>query len=156
MKLWAVISDIHGSRASLENTCDLLIEKGVTTLLIAGDFGDSLDFPEDRFDVIPVKGNCDGRQLPVYRRIPWSGRTILLTHGHLHIGTGSLKPGDLHISGHTHRPRLDKTEDGIFFINPGSLALPRGGFPPTLALIQPGRAEICHGPTLAVLDWMEM
>jgi putative phosphoesterase len=39
------------------------------------------------------------------------------------------------IYGHTHRPEV-KNRRGVWFINPGSAASPRGSFPPSLALLR--------------------
>ena len=39
------------------------------------------------------------------------------------------------ISGHTHRPKVEKKQ-GILFINPGSAVQPRFGYPASVALLQ--------------------
>ncbi len=156
MHNWAVISDLHGSRRALDHICTILSDLSVTTLLVAGDYGDSLPFPEDRFEVIPVKGNCDQRNLPLFRRIPWSDRMILLTHGHLQISPESLSPGDLFITGHTHIPHLEETSRGVILVNPGSIGLPRGDTGATFALLTPGDIQIRLAESGKMIDHLKI
>jgi putative phosphoesterase len=58
------------------------------------------------------------------------GRMIYLTHGH-HFNEDTLPPmkkGDILINGHTHMP-VAKEENGFVFLNPGSVSIPKGGWP---------------------------
>lgn len=66
------------------------------------------------------------------------------------FGTGALAPGDpipdICIHGHTHVPRLDygkEARPAQYVLCPGSVSLPRGGNPATVAKIElaPGRIE---------------
>lgn len=61
------------------------------------------------------------------------GKMIYLTHGH--HGAPPLQEGDILVSGHTHIPVATKQE-GIFLVNPGSVAIPKGGFPPSYCLYE--------------------
>jgi putative phosphoesterase len=45
------------------------------------------------------------------------------------------------ISGHTHRPRLER-QNGILFLNPGSAGAPRFGRPVTLAVLEIDGSEL--------------
>jgi putative phosphoesterase len=45
-----------------------------------------------------------------------------------------LLPGDIFLSGHTHIPTAKK-ENGIVYGNPGSISLPKGGYPKSYAIL---------------------
>ena len=49
-------------------------------------------------------------------------------------GYRSLNEGDIVITGHSHTPHLYK-ENGIYFVNPGSLSRPRGNEGATYGVI---------------------
>lgn len=82
-----------------------------------------------------VKGNMDyGVELPLTRTLHWKGLTITITHGHhYHVkrGLSELKElaqqtkANILLFGHTHFP-LCQMEEGVLYINPGSLLHPRG------------------------------
>lgn len=72
------------------------------------------------------------------------GKKIFLTHGHKYSVDFGLDYAaqvsaklklDYFFYGHTHIPRI-KLIKQTKFINPGSCVFPRGGFPPTCALIK--------------------
>lgn len=79
-----------------------------------------------------------------------AGRTVLVVHGHAHgvaEGTGLLAASadtmdaDLIFYGHTHIPLYEESGPTLI-INPGSCARPRGGYPPTFAVVSfPGTTE---------------
>ena len=130
-----VMSDSHGRR-------DLVIKcirqhPDVQVVLHLGDLvGDFRDmdktFPELEF--FNVKGNCDfGSDIPAERMITLQGVNILLTHGHTQgvnygvsglVGTARRKGAAIALFGHTHVP-YNKYHNGIYVLNPGSLAHPR-------------------------------
>ncbi|MDR3284707.1 MAG: YfcE family phosphodiesterase [Treponema sp.] len=79
-----------------------------------------------------------------------AGRTIFVSHGHYqHIdagfntlrGAAEIMDADLIFFGHTHRPY--RSESGAsLLLNPGSCSGPRGGFPPSFAIVSfPGNTE---------------
>ena len=87
--------------------------------------------------ILAVRGNCeaevDGMVLPFpvmadYAALLVNGCRIWLTHGHRFNRETPLnvREGDLLISGHTHVP-LDVTENGVRFLNPGSVSIPKEG-----------------------------
>ncbi|MDY0243430.1 MAG: YfcE family phosphodiesterase [Sphaerochaeta sp.] len=144
-------SDVHGSIDALSLLDQRAREHQAESILIAGDLCPS---GHTHFQIllrnIPhlflVRGNCDssydfsnaGIPLPPQkRRIDWLGRTIFMTHGdRIHSPFGqNLKPGDIFISGHTHTPKLQKSEDGVIWVNPGSTTYPRTPLGPTYALL---------------------
>ena len=69
------------------------------------------------------------------------GMRIFLTHGHIH--TPEKHPGgiDAFFSGHTHIPVL-KAENGTLYLNPGSVSIPKGGFPPSYAIYEDGNIRV--------------
>ena len=87
-----------------------------------------------------VRGNCDTEvdqmvlEFPImaeYALIPFEDRMIFVTHGH-HFNAEqppSLMPGDILLHGHTHVPCWEKTADGIFIFNPGSVSIPKNNTP---------------------------
>ena len=89
-----------------------------------------------------VKGNCDSYDCYSYSidgdnelKFSVNNKNFFVCHGHYHnvkIGINSLyrfakdNNIDFVVFGHTHIP-IYETIDNITFINPGSLAYPRGG-----------------------------
>lgn len=82
-----------------------------------------------------VRGNCDfATEIPNERTTYWNGLTFYQTHGHLYDVKYSLLSlryraeevgANVVLFGHSHFPVCD-VEEGILYINPGSLMLPRG------------------------------
>ena len=65
---------------------------------------------------------------------------IFASHGHRLPETPPLPgfaPGTVILRGHTHIPRGESL-DGLHFWNPGSLSLPKGGFPRSYGLYEDG------------------
>ena len=103
----------------------------------------------------------DGNPLPVAKKLDVSllasfrlaGRTIMVSHGHRYMvdmGTEVLHSvaenidADLAFFGHTHRPHREEI-GATLILNPGSCAQPRGGNPPTVAVVSfPGSTERYH------------
>ena len=86
--------------------------------------------------VLAVRGNCDaegdqmGLELPImadYMALFLEGRMVFVTHGHLfnEENLPNFNPGDVLIHGHTH-VRAAADRGAYFFLNPGSMALPKG------------------------------
>ncbi|AEE16054.1 metallophosphoesterase [Treponema brennaborense] len=79
-----------------------------------------------------------------------AGRTVLVVHGNRHgvdFGTETLQSSaevmdaDMVFFGHTHRPYREEN-GATLLLNPGSCARPRGGVPPTFAVVSvPGSTE---------------
>ncbi len=99
--------------------------------------------------IFAVRGNCDSEvdqlmlEFPIladYAGLLVDNRQFFLTHGHL-WGPDRLPPleaGTVFASGHTHIPMLRKLPDGVIAFNPGSISLPKGGFPPSFGLYEDG------------------
>ncbi|MBO6159085.1 MAG: metallophosphoesterase family protein [Firmicutes bacterium] len=146
-----IISDTHGgiqdARRLIENLHDQI--DGVWHL---GDEYRDFEMLQRRYGPLyglafqAVPGNCDYfSPAPNRRDIPVCGHKVLMSHGHMYgvfggTGLGSLpsealKAGcDVALYGHTHMPNLAR-ENGILYLNPGSLSRPRGGFKKSYALL---------------------
>jgi uncharacterized protein len=127
-----IVSDSHGSRAELEK----LLEKHgdeVDMMLHCGDSELSASDPIMRH-FRAVRGNCDFDQGFPEERLEEAGdRRIFVTHGHRYSVKSSLLNlnyrgkelnADIICFGHTHVLGAEMI-DGMLFINPGSILLPR-------------------------------
>ena len=171
MRLY-IASDIHGSAANLErllNTVGAALDEDPDIKIIfLGDtynHGPRNPFPEryspmevarmlnDAMQFITViKGNCDSEVDEMISNFPiigdfnmeWDGVTLYFTHGHKFgpekapIGS---KKGDVVFYGHTHQYKTEEIK-GIHFVNPGSIALPKDGYPRTYAVLENKTIEI--------------
>lgn len=90
-----------------------------------------------------------------------AGRNLMCVHGHRHgvdLGTDTLSAtaesmdADMVFFGHTHR--ICREESGpTLLLNPGSCARPRGGLPPTFAVVSfPGGTERYNAEFFAVRE----
>lgn len=166
--LFFVISDIHGSSSALRKALDLYNKGSYDKLIICGDIlyhGARNPLPEGynpkdvvdllnsiKTEIVAVRGNCESEvdsmvlEFPAsadYSYIINSDRDIFLTHGHLYQ-SGNLPPlrnGSAILSGHTHLPLAEKMGD-IYYLNPGSIALPKGGFKPTYGVLSEKSWEV--------------
>ncbi|MBO4940763.1 MAG: phosphodiesterase [Clostridia bacterium] len=151
MKLF-IASDIHGSLYFCKKMLERFKAEKADKLLLLGDIlyhGPRNSLPKDYnpAEVIPllnaikdkilcVRGNCDAEVdqmvlefpiLPDYLSITVGKTTIYATHGHLPAEKlPPLKAGDTLLSGHTHIPHR-KTENGVTYLNPGSVSIPKDG-----------------------------
>lgn len=161
MKLF-FISDIHGSVYYLNKALERFEKEQADYLVILGDLlyhGARNPLPKeyepkkviellnslsDR--IISVRGNCDSEvdqmvlDFPImadYSTIFYEGKRLFLTHGHIYNegNMPKLKDGDVFIHGHTHIPKAEKL-DNIFFINPGSITLPKENNPHTYGILE--------------------
>lgn len=161
MKLF-FISDIHGSSYYLSKFLERYREEEGDYLIILGDIlyhGARNDLPRGynpkeviallnkySHEIIAVRGNCDSEvdemvlEFPIradYSNILYGDRRIFLTHGHIYNEDEmpSLKEGDIFFYGHSHLPRAEK-KDGIYFLNPGSISLAKGGNPNSYGVLE--------------------
>lgn len=161
MKLF-VISDIHGSATWLHRALDIYAKSGADQLLLLGDLlyhGPRNPLPdgynpmevaralnEHKDRIIAVRGNCDAEvdqmmvEFPIMAdyAILYHHRQLRLfaTHGHIHSmeQLPPLASGDVFMQGHTHLP-VAKKRDNRYMLNPGSIALPKGGYPNSYAIL---------------------
>lgn len=128
-----IISDNHGDTYHMEEIFSIY-EKEIDLWIHCGDS----EFTEENplwQNYHTVKGNMDTTNaFPESSVVKYYENAFLIVHGHLHNVKSSFstlkkeaeKEGiQIVFYGHTHIPRVDK-EDNIYFINPGSIAQPRG------------------------------
>ena len=149
---WMIASDIHGSAYFCRQLLEAFDREAADRLLLLGDIlyhGPRNDLPRDyapkevlamlngRKDrIFCVRGNCDTEvdqmvlQFPIladYCILPAGERLIYATHGHNHNldNLPPLQPGDILLHGHTHIPAWEFTGEGILYVNPGSVSIPK-------------------------------
>lgn len=154
---YMIASDLHGSAAHVARLLDAWRREGADTLLLLGDLlyhGPRNMLPEG-YDtkqvlamlnslaghIIAVRGNCDAEvdqwvlDFPImadYEIIEYGTRKLFLTHGHLYDPIEKLPPigaEDVMLSGHTHVPASFRNSGGVWFLNPGSVSIPKNGSP---------------------------
>lgn len=147
-----IASDIHGSAFYCEKMIEAFERENPDKLLILGDIlyhGPRNDLPEEynpkkvisvlnplKNKILCVRGNCDTEvdqmvlDFPImaeYCIFYVDGHTVFATHGHVwnesHLP--SLCNGDILLNGHTHIPAYRTTPEGIIYINPGSVSIPK-------------------------------
>lgn len=134
-----VFSDSHGSYTALRQV--VLAQPGAEAFLHLGD--GEREFDDLRFEFSEkmfrgVAGNCDwGSTAKYFDLVVLEGKRIYFTHGHafgVKAGLGGLlhaaREVRAHVAlyGHTHVPHTEYV-DGLYVMNPGSIALPREGAP---------------------------
>ena len=129
-----IISDTHGSHRNLDELLER--EKDIDMLLHLGDVENDDDYIEAVMDcpVHIVAGNNDYfSYLPREKEIQIGKYKVFMTHGHnyyVSMNTERLRQAarqrgaDIVMYGHTHRPKVDASED-VIVVNPGSLSYPR-------------------------------
>ncbi|MGG6313064.1 phosphodiesterase [Paenibacillus macerans] len=162
------ISDIHGSGAWLDRAIAKAEEERPDQIVMLGDFlyhGPRNPLPEG-YDpkrvaetlnrhkqcIVAVRGNCDAEvdqmllEFPMmadYAMIFAEGRRIYATHGH-GFNIDQLPPltdKDVFIQGHTHIPVADH-KNGVFVLNPGSIALPKENYPNSYGILHDGEFAV--------------
>ncbi len=162
-------SDIHGDYGCACATLEKYREEKAEKLILLGDLlyhGPRNDIPadyapkkviallnENKNNLVCVRGNCDTEvdqmvlEFPIladYMLIFERGRRFFITHGH-HYNTETpplLSAGDILIHGHTHVLTVTPFGDGLTYLNPGSVSLPKENNPPSYMIYEDGRFEI--------------
>ncbi len=172
MKLF-IASDIHGSAYYAERMVKAFETSGADRLVLLGDIlyhGPRNDLPRDYAPkkviellnplsdrIIAVRGNCesevDGMVLTFtvcadYGVIFDGNTTLYLSHGHRAVP--KMTPNSVYITGHTHVPLMRKShpnseENGVMFLNPGSVSIPKEASPHSYMLYEDG-----------VFTWMDL
>ena len=164
-----IASDLHGSHSSLEYLINAKADLKPDMLVLLGDLvyhgprnplpngydtrsvldriGQLADIP-----VTAIRGNCDAEvdvslmpfPMPDYAWINVDNLQILACHGH-HLPERAPLPGlpdgVVVLRGHTHVPR-GETDGGAHFWNPGSISLPKEGFPRSFAVYENGVFQV--------------
>lgn len=135
-----IFSDSHRHNGNMEAVIARL--QDINHVLHLGDNSEDAEkmeraFPGRRFEW--VSGNCDFSAGPADKLLSLGGKKILITHGHTYgvkygyqriTYTALEKEVDACFFGHTHLPAVFY-ENGVLFLNPGSISLPRDGQFPT-------------------------
>ena len=155
-KKFMVASDLHGSNIALDKVLSIFEESKADKLILLGDiFGTGADEMIEKLNNISgkltiVKGNNDWYYefenakfvmlKEAYENI--NGKIAYLCHGH--------KLNDMYLEGygarivmigHVHRPIL-QDNNGIIFMCPGSMAVPRAGSEKSYAMIDDKKIQI--------------
>ena len=159
-------SDIHGMAVPLERLLEHADALRADRLILLGDilYGGCChpaDGPERVIKLLnarsgaitAVRGNCDDASdlsrlkfpvAPDHADLYCDDRTLFLTHGHLWNDRflPELPGNSIFAMGHTHEPALRQTGGGITVFNPGSIALPRSGYPATFGFYDRGKLSV--------------
>ena len=163
MKLF-IASDLHGSAYYCRQLLRAYEEEKAKRMVLLGDLlyhGPRNDLPreyapmeviamlnERKQEIYSVRGNCEAEVDQMVLEFPvladymllFSGKKVIYaTHGHIYNEKKlpPMKEGDALLHGHTHVLRCEK-KDGIWILNPGSVAIPKEGNPPTYAVLNKG------------------
>lgn len=144
-----IASDIHGSAVYCRQLMKAVERENPDKVVLLGDLlyhGPRNSLPEGynpkevaemlngiKEKLLCVRGNCEAEvdqmmlEFPVLGEvlvIYWEGKDIYATHGHKELPP--LREGMVVLSGHTHVPK-DKEVDGVRYLNPGSVSIPKEG-----------------------------
>ena len=162
MKIF-VCSDIHGDINYAKFAIAKANEINADKILILGDIlyhGPRNDLPEgyapkqviellnaNKDKLLCVRGNCDTEvdqmvlNFPIladYALLSLDGITVFATHGHK-FNTDSLPPlsaNDILLHGHTHILKIEKFGNDNYYINPGSVSIPKNSNPKTFMVYE--------------------
>ena len=151
-----IASDIHGSALYCRKLLEAFDREEADRLFLLGDIlyhGPRNDLPDEydpkavidmlnarRDRLLCVRGNCDTEvdqmvlDFPImadYCMIFAGDHTVFVTHGHVY-NTGNMPPlgtGDIILHGHTHVPAWEPFGDDNYYLNPGSVSIPKEGSP---------------------------
>jgi hypothetical protein len=150
-----IMSDTHGDVTLAEEAIRQM--GSIDLMLHAGDTYADMVKLSKKFDIemIGVRGNI-GRvdEGPAELVLELNGHRIFLVHGHHYDVKHSLMrlyyrakeiEADIVVYGHTHLA-MTAVEDGILFVNPGSVGVPKGKYKNSYAILdlssQNAEAEI--------------
>lgn len=143
MKKILVLSDSHGEVARMYSAVQ---EVHPDLVIHLGDCWEDAMRLKQRLDGIPmecVPGNCDYVYEQAVRVLLIEGKKVMICHGHtFHVKAGYLnlelaakeRGADAVLFGHTHRLYYE-TNNGITFLNPGSIGSPPYGVAPSYGIL---------------------
>lgn len=160
-----IASDIHGSAYYCRLLMERINQENPDKILLLGDIlyhGPRNALPEQynppevcemlnsvSDKILCVRGNCDGEVDAMVLKFPVLNTTALIcdrnnvftaVHGH-HLTDNTVilaSKGDTVLYGHTHIPD-DSVRDGVRYINPGSVSIPKENSPHSYILYQDGK-----------------
>jgi len=131
------LSDSHGDTKLMYEILEMLGDKIQMVLFLGDCIDDIIDYTYICGDM-PVHyaaGNCERFYFePFDDEIEAGGKKVFITHGHKYgvkgghgviVKEAKARGADICLFGHSHWPEIFE-ESGIFFMNPGSIAFPRG------------------------------
>ena len=148
-----IASDIHGSAAWCRRLLEAIEQEAPDQVILLGDLlyhGPRNPLPDEYAPaevaamlnglasrVTAARGNCDAEVDQMLLDFPCMADSALVvdgatrlfcTHGHVFSPEQppALPEGSLFLSGHTH-VKVNEVRDGIRFVNPGSVSLPKDG-----------------------------
>lgn len=149
---YMIASDLHGSALYTRQLLEAFEASGADMLILLGDLlyhGPRNPLPTG-YDpeavaallnpladkILAVRGNCDAEvdqmmlQFPMmadYALLPVDGHRLFVTHGHLFNTENPphISQGDVLLHGHTHVPACLHSPAGWWYLNPGSVTLPK-------------------------------
>lgn len=151
MKLM-IASDIHGDFETASRLVEAYQKNGAEKLVLLGDLlyhGPRNDLPSGYApkkviellnsiseDLLCVRGNCDTEvdqmvlNFPIladYAYLSLDGLSVFATHGHKFslASPPPLKRGEILLTGHTHIPAVIPFGNQNFYINTGSVSIPK-------------------------------
>lgn len=163
-----IASDLHGSPERTAFLCERVQEHQPDALILLGDLlyhGPRNPLPSGympmdaaglyatlTLPVVAVRGNCDSEADVNALPFPLQEHAWILTdtlqifacHGHslpLEPPFKGIPPGTVVLRGHSHIP-LAHSVKGVHLWNPGSLTLPKNGFPPSWAMYEGGEFRV--------------
>ena len=161
-----IASDIHGRLQATKKLVHLFTLYRPDKIILLGDYlynGPRNGVPEDydpmgtcellnRFctRILGVRGNCDSRVDEMLLKFSLKDSRIAMLNGyrcdlvHGDLLTSELidvQRGDILMFGHTHVPML-KSEAGVIYLNPGSVAFPKEGNPASYAVMEGRHLEL--------------
>lgn len=156
-----IASDLHGSAYYTGLALDFYRSSGASRLVLLGDIlyhGPRNDLPRDYApkkvapmlnefanQIIAVRGNCEAEVdslmldfpvTPDYAVIFDGSVTMYLSHGHRE--EPKMADGSIYLTGHTHIPH-DFTKNGVRYLNPGSVSIPKNDSPHSVMLYENGK-----------------
>lgn len=166
---YVIGSDIHGSAYYCKKLLEAYEQEHAEKLVLLGDIlyhGPRNDLPreyapkqvipmlnEHKDEILAVRGNCDAEVDQMVLEFPIMAdyamfelkrsKMVYISHGHVYH-EGKLPPmrkGDVFLYGHTHVLRAEKKE-GIIYLNPGSVSIPKEGNPSTYGVLEADRFVI--------------
>ena len=151
---YLIASDLHGSSKFIKKLKEQFLNNNCDRLILLGDLlyhGPRNSLPSDydtiesanelnslKDRIIVVRGNCDANvdQMMLEFSIKENNMILVdnnifmyLTHGDVY-NTSNLPPIsniDILIHGHTHIPVVEEFSKNKYYINPGSVSIPKGG-----------------------------
>ena len=151
MKQILVVSDSHKHNEILNKIFEA--NKDIETCIHCGDLQDN----ENALNIHDLYLVCGNNDFSLYKEellLEYEGYKLYITHGHIQdIEVSDQKihqiaqsyNANIVLFGHTHNPKFYQ-KDGIYYLNPGSVAFPRGGkiFVPTYAILTLSDTIECH------------